>query len=65
MLLATGEQASVALMAMTLEEMGLEVTYPDRTEWKEAGSVVIDEYREKYPEFDSIMEKIEALQAEA
>lgn len=49
----------------TLEEKGLEVTYPDRTEWKEAGSVVIDEFREKYPEFDSIMEKIEALQAEA
>ncbi len=48
----------------TLKEKGLEVTYPDREPFKEAGSVVIDEYRAQYPEFDSIMEKITALQAQ-
>ena len=41
----------------TLEEKGLEVSYPDREEFKAAGSVVIDEYRAEYPEFDAIMEK--------
>lgn len=48
----------------TLEEHGLEVTYPDREEMKAAGSGVIDEYREEYPEFDDVMTKIEALQEE-
>ena len=31
---------------------------------KAAGSGVIDEYREEYPEFDDIMTKIEVLQEE-
>ena len=31
---------------------------------KAAGSGVIDEYREEYPEFDDVMTKIEALQEE-
>lgn len=48
----------------TLQEYGLEVTYPDREEMKAAGSGVIDEYRSEYPEFDDIMTKIEALQEE-
>ena len=48
----------------TLQEYGLEVTYPDREEMKAAGSGVIDEYRAKYPEFDDIMNKIEPLQEE-
>ena len=48
----------------TLEEHGLEVTYPDREEMKAAGGGVIDEYRAEYPEFDDVMTKIEALQEE-
>ena len=63
------KQLELFLVAMeedvkTLEEYGLEVSYPDREEFKEAGSVVIDEYRSEYPEFDAVMEKIEALQAQ-
>lgn len=63
------KQLELFLQAMvddvkTLEDYGLEVTYPDRDEMKAAGSGVIDEYREEYPEFDSIMTKIEALQEE-
>lgn len=45
-----------------LIEHGVEVTYPDRTEFKEAGSVVIDEYCEKYPEFKAVVEKVRELQ---
>ena len=48
----------------TLEEHGLEVTYPDREEMKAAGGGVIDEYCAEYPEFDDVMTKIEALQEE-
>lgn len=63
------KQLELFLVAMeedvkTLEEYGLEVSYPDREEFKAAGSVVIDEYRAEYPEFDAVMEKIEALQAQ-
>ena len=63
------KQLELFLQAMvddveTLQEYGLEVTYPDREEMKAAGSGVIDEYREEYPEFDDIMTKIEALQEE-
>ena len=46
----------------TLEEKGLEVTYPDREEFKAAGSVVIDEYCSQYPEFASIVEMVRAKQ---
>ena len=63
------KQLELFLQAMvddveTLQEYGLEVTYPDREEMKAAGSGVIDEYRSEYPEFDDIMTKIEALQEE-
>ena len=63
------KQLELFLQAMvddveTLQEYGLEVTYPDREEMKAAGSGVIDEYREEYPEFDDIMTKIEVLQEE-
>lgn len=46
----------------TLEEKGLEVTYPDREEFKAAGSVVIDEYCQQYPDFASIVELIRSKQ---
>ena len=45
-------------------EHGLEVTYPDREEFKSAGSVVIDEYCKQYPDFASIVEKIQTLQGQ-
>lgn len=46
-----------------LQEHGVEVTYPDREEFKAAGSQVIVDYREKYPDFDAVMNKIEELKA--
>ena len=48
----------------TLEEHGLEVTYPDREEMKAAGSGVIDEYRAEYAAFAEVMTAIEALHEE-
>ena len=45
-----------------LKEKGVEVTYPDREEFKAAGSVVIDEYCEKYPEFKEAVELVRSLQ---
>ena len=44
-----------------LKEYGVEVTYPDRDEFKAAGSQVIVDYRAKYPDFDAVMAKIEEL----
>ena len=63
------KQLELFLIAMeedikTLEGHGLEITYPDRTEFKEAGSVVIDDFRAKYPEFDTAMNRVLELQAE-
>ena len=46
----------------SLEEKGVEVTYPDREEFKAAGSVVIDEYCEKYPEFKEAVDLVRELQ---
>ena len=45
-----------------LEEHGVEVTYPDRDEFKAAGSQVIDDYCEKYPEFKAAVEVVHRLQ---
>lgn len=46
----------------TLEEKGVEVTYPDREEFKEAGSVVIDDFCEQYPDFAEMVEVIRSLE---
>jgi len=48
----------------TLEEAGLEISYPEREEFKAAGSVVIDDFRAKYPEFDTAMKRVDELVAE-
>lgn len=63
------KQLELYLVAMeedikTLEEAGLEISYPDREEFKAAGSVVIDDFRNKYPDFDTAMDKVEELKAE-
>ncbi|MGE4484406.1 MAG: TRAP transporter substrate-binding protein [Oscillospiraceae bacterium] len=47
---------------VTLEGKGVEITYPDRTEFKTAGSVVIDDYCTKYPEFATAVEQVRELQ---
>lgn len=46
----------------TLEEKGVEVTYPDRAQFKEAGSVVIDEFCDQYPEFKEIIETVRSME---
>lgn len=63
------KQLELFLVAMeedikTLEEAGLEISYPDREEFKAAGSVVIDDFRAKYPEFDTAMKRVDELVAE-
>ena len=46
----------------TLQEKGVAVTTPDRAEWKKAGSVVIDDYCNKYPDFKATIDQVRALQ---
>ena len=63
------KQLELFLVAMeedikTLEEAGLEISYPEREEFKAAGSVVIDDFRAKYPEFDTAMKRVDELVAE-
>ena len=48
----------------TLKANGIEFTYPDRTEFKEAGSAVPQKYMDQYPEFKEIAEKARAKEAE-
>lgn len=55
-------QAGMEADVDTLKEKGVEVTYPEREELKEAGSTVIDEYCEKYPEFKAAVDKVHELQ---
>ena len=45
-----------------LKELGIEVTYPDREEFKAAGSVVIDSFCDQYPEFKEMVELIRSKQ---
>jgi len=53
-----GQEADIA----TLQEKGVEVTYPDRAEFKAAGSVVIDDFCEQYPDFKEMVDVIRAKQ---
>ncbi|MDD3347649.1 TRAP transporter substrate-binding protein [Oscillibacter sp.] len=55
-------QAGMEADVETLKEKGVEVTYPDREEFKKAGSVVIDDYCAKYPDFKTAVDKVHELQ---
>lgn len=46
-----------------LEDKGVKVTYPDRTTFKAAGETVIQDYCNRYPEFDAILKAIRAKEA--
>ena len=58
----TAYVASAEADIATLQEKGVEVTYPDRAEFKEAGSVVIDDFCNQYPEFKDMVKAIRAMQ---
>lgn len=60
----TAYVASAEADIATLEENGVAVTYPDRTEFKDAGAVVIDEFCDQYPAFKEIIEAVRGMQAQ-
>lgn len=45
-----------------LESKGVEVTYPDRAEFKAAGGAVIDDFCEQYPEFKEMIGVIRSME---
>lgn len=48
----------------TLKSKGLQITIPDRTEFKAAGETVVTKYMNLYPDFKYIVEKVRAKGAQ-
>lgn len=48
----------------TLRNMGIEITEPDREQFREIGLTVIEDYMQKYPEFKDMLDMLRALGAQ-